>query len=175
MKKSVSLLLKYKWTLGYVVCIYAVNQFIKIMPSATLWGQSFSLGDFTVGSIYVMRDLAQREIKHYVIIAMIIGGILSYVFSDPTVAMASVTAFMVGELIDFAIFTYTKKPLSERLIWSSMISCPIDSAIFLGMTQMFNVAGMAVMLLAKTFGVMVIWTMWRARRAKTMDIQGQSL
>ncbi len=121
-----------------------------------------------------MRDLAQREIKHYVIIAMVIGGILSYVFSEPRVAIASVSAFMTGELIDFAIYTYTKKPLSQRLIWSSMISCPIDSFVFLAMTNQFNSAGMAVMLLAKAFGVMTIWCLWRVKNRKPLVRSGET-
>lgn len=168
MKKYLSLLYKYKATIGYILCIYLVNAFITILPQRMLWGQAFSLGDFTVGSIYLMRDLAQREIKHYVIIAMIIGGILSYAFSDPTVAIASVSAFITGELIDFTIYTYTKKPLSQRLIWSSMISCPIDSFVFLALTDQFNSAGMAVMLLAKAFGVMTIWCLWRVKNRKSL-------
>lgn len=161
--KNLRKIFRFKFTITYIICVFLINAIVSYIPYTHLWGEVFSLGDVTVGAIYVFRDLAQREIKHYVIIAMIIGGILSYIFAEPSVAIASVTAFMAGEVIDFAIYTYTKKPLSQRIIWSSLISCPIDSVIFLKMTNQLNYVGLAVMLLAKFVGVMVIWYLWRVR------------
>ena len=114
-----------------------------------------------VGMIYIFRDFAQREIKHYVIFAMLVAGVLSYVLADQAVAYARVSAFLIGETIDWLIFTFTRKPLSQRLLWSSTASAPIDSYVFLALLGRVNWVAMSVMTVAKFLGVILVWVMWK--------------
>src|ERR1700761_4347428 len=158
--------MRYQFTLSYITFIVLINYCISVAPYFNLFGAPFSSADIVVGFIYVFRDLAQREIKHYVIVAMLIGSILSYLLADKTVAIASVTAFSVGELIDWSIYTFTKKPLSKRILWSASFSAPIDSALFLYMIHQFNEAGFIVMNLGKLTGVIAVWLIWRWRDQK---------
>ena len=37
--------------------------------------------DFAAGSIFIVRDFAQHEIKHYILLAMLVGGTLTYFLS----------------------------------------------------------------------------------------------
>lgn len=136
-----------------------------------MFGQSFSPADVTVGIIYLIRDFAQREIRHYIFIAMIIGAALSYVFASKEIAVASISGFMVGELIDWAIYTFTKRPLSKRLILSASISSPFDSAVFLAVAGRLTPVPFAMMTLGKFLGVFVLWAVWRVRSRRALEKQ----
>jgi uncharacterized PurR-regulated membrane protein YhhQ (DUF165 family) len=46
---------------------------------------------------------------------MLAALVLSYVTSDPSIALASATAFAVSECIDWLVFSITKRPLRDRL------------------------------------------------------------
>lgn len=155
-----------KCTLAYIIFIIVINSAYSYFPFTTIAGAPFSTGDIVVGMIYIFRDFAQREIKHYVILAMLFGAGVSYVFADKTMAIASVAAFSVAETIDWAIFTFTKKPLSQRLFWSAAISAPIDSFIFLSIYGPLNLAGILVLCVSKTLGVALVWLVWRRRSQK---------
>lgn len=161
--------MRYPFTLSYVAFIVLINYGISYAPYLTLFGAPYSSADVIVGLIYVFRDLAQREIKHYVIGAMLIGSILSYFLADKTIAIASVTAFSVGELIDWSIYTFTKRPLSKRILWSASCSAPVDTALFLYMIHQFNEAGFFVMILGKLTGVIVVWYLWRLRNVNRIS------
>jgi len=52
---------------------------------------------------------------------MLCAGIISYFMSAPAVAIASVTAFLISETVDWLVYTVTKKPLSQRILYSSLI------------------------------------------------------
>ncbi|MCB1828196.1 MAG: hypothetical protein KDH94_07180, partial [Coxiellaceae bacterium] len=97
-------------TFSYIVFIVLVNWMFGSLPHFSLFGGSLSPADVMVGFIYLLRDFAQREIRHYVVIAMVVGSVISYFMASPEIALASVSAFVVGEMIDWAVFTWTKRP-----------------------------------------------------------------
>lgn len=140
------------------------NTAFTYVPNIAIAKLEFAPGDVIVGGVYVLRDLSQREIKHYVILAMLISGIISYAMADKSIAIASVVAFSLGETIDWVIYTVTKKPLSQRLLWSSFISTPIDSIVFLYLAHMFHWLDFALMMVSKTFGIFILWLSWRVRQ-----------
>ena len=150
-------MLKYFYTISYMSAIVLVNYLFAYVPSFKIWGQLVTPVDIIVGAVYILRDMAQREIKRYVIIAMLIATYISYLMADKSFAFASAAAFFVGEMIDWAIYSYTKKPLSERLLWSSAISAPIDSAVFLYLINELNWLGFGLLNLSKLLGILLIW------------------
>ncbi|KKL06106.1 hypothetical protein LCGC14_2599320, partial [marine sediment metagenome] len=79
--------LKIWWTLLYVASIVLVNYAFSVLPILSL-GASVVIPSATilVGLIFVIRDFAQREVGHYVILAMLLAGALSYFLADPTIA-----------------------------------------------------------------------------------------
>lgn len=157
----------YKATFCYILFIVFINMLYLHMPMYTVFGSTFSAADVLVGVIYLVRDFAQREIKHYIFLAMLIAAILSYFLADKNVAIASVSAFVVGELIDWTIFTFTQKPLSKRLIWSALASSPFDSLVFLAISHHLSLVSFIMMTLGKLIGVLVLWGFWISRQRKS--------
>lgn len=153
----------YLYSISYIIAIVLVNLAFEHLPLLNIAGSPVSSADILVGGIYVFRDLAQREIKHYILIAMLIGAVLSYWLADHGVAIASLTAFIIGEAIDWSIYSFTRKPLSQRLLLSSAISIPFDSAVFLYMVNSLNWPGFLLLSLCKIVGVILVWYIWTIR------------
>jgi uncharacterized PurR-regulated membrane protein YhhQ (DUF165 family) len=115
--------------------------------------------------VFVLRDFAQREIGHKVLLAMLIGAALSYALVDAQIATASAAAFLVSELADWAVYTYTKRPLSQRILFSSVLGAPLDSLVFLGGIGFLSAAGVIAMTISKLVGAVIVW--WLMRRRET--------
>lgn len=152
------------WTAAYVALIVAVNYGFTVVPLVpTPWGDMFPPMSLAVGLVFVARDFAQRETGHWVIGAMLVGGALSYFMASPYVAIASVTAFLVSETADWLIYTWTRRSFAQRILISSAISTPIDSAVFLYMIGHFGWSAVALMTVSKMVGALLIWAAIRRR------------
>lgn len=147
-----------KYTAAYLASIVAVNLAFSYLPMIQLpFDQAIPIGTFLVGFIFVIRDYAHREIGSGIYLAMLAGVVLSYVMADPFVAIASAVAFGLSELIDALVFTYTKKPMRDRVLLSSAASTPVDSAVFLLMLGFFNWLGFVIMVVVKMIGAVIVW------------------
>jgi len=62
-------------------------------------GWAFNPVTIVTGLVLVVRDFAQREIGHEVLIAMMIALFLTYVTSGGALALASGAAFLISELV----------------------------------------------------------------------------
>ncbi len=148
--------------LVYIVAIVAVNYGFSVVPMLpTPWGDMFPPMTFAVGLIFVLRDYAQRQVGHWVLAAMLVAGALSYIMADPFVAVASVTAFALAELTDWGVYSFTGRPFRQRVLISSAVSTPIDSAVFLSMIGAFSWSGMAAMFAAKMAAALIVWRIAR--------------
>lgn len=159
--------MRLKFTALYIALIVAVNYAFTVvplieLPDGTMWPPVALL----VGFVFVLRDFAQREIGHYVLLAMLIGVGISYLMADPYVATASAAAFLVSELVDWAVYTFTKRPFSQRVLFSSALGAPIDSIVFLTGIGILSTAGVLAMTLSKLVGALVVW--WLIRRRETV-------
>ncbi|MES2999001.1 MAG: hypothetical protein V4700_06785 [Pseudomonadota bacterium] len=175
LKNRIKLLLNYKCSVTYIILIVLLNTLFVYIPLMNVFGSEVSPMDWTVGIVYILRDFAQRELQHKVIVAMLIGSILSYGLADKTMAIASMSAFLIAEFIDWAVYTFTRRPLSQRILWSASLSSPIDSGVFLAIVHQFNWLGVTILSLAKIAGVFVLWTVWRNRERRmepTISLQG---
>ena len=148
-----------KFTLIYIMSIILINIGFVYVPMLPLFGTGEMYPPMTliVGLIFVLRDYSQREIGHKVLGAMAIGGILSYFMASPFIAIASVTAFIVSEIVDWAYYTWSKKTLRQRILISSLLSTPIDSAIFLLMINQFSFVAILAMFASKMLAALFIW------------------
>ena len=152
-------IMNYKFTIAYIVSIVAVNiGFVYIHP-VPLLGEMFPPMSLIVGLIFIARDFAQKEIGHKVLGAMAVGAVLSYLMADPFVAIASVIAFAISEMVDWGVYTYTKRPLRDRILLSSALGTPVDSAVFLLILGFFSPLGFLLMTLAKMLTAVILW--WR--------------
>ena len=125
------------WTTAYIGAVVAINWLFVVVPMVPVLGTMFPPVMLVVGFVFVFRDFAQREIGHWVVIAMLGAGGISYFMSAPVVALASVTAFLISEAIDWAVYTFTSKPLSQRILLSSAVAVPVDTIVFLQMTAKY--------------------------------------
>ncbi len=156
--------LKGWWVLIYIASIVIVNYAFSILPILPLGeGIVIPSATFLVGLIFVFRDFAQKEVGHYVISAMLLAGALSYFLASPTIAIASVTAFLVSEFADWGIYSFTGHPFPQRVLLSSALGTPIDSALFLYMIGFFSIQGVIIMTLVKMVGALAVWWMIRKR------------
>ena len=128
------------------------------LPDGTMWPPVALI----VGFVFVARDFAQREIGHFVLAAMAVGVAISFVMAGPQVAMASAAAFLISEMADWAVYSFTGRPLSQRILFSSILGTPIDTVIFLSLIGFFSVTGAVVMTASKLLGALIVW--WLIRR-----------
>jgi uncharacterized PurR-regulated membrane protein YhhQ (DUF165 family) len=124
-----------------------------------------------VGLVLVVRDFAQREIGHYIFIPLLIALYLSYIMAPPVIALASGLAFLVSECVDWLVYSFTKKPLSTRILISSAAGVPVDTIVFLYFANMAlpgfgNIWTFGTMLLSKFIGVVFVYFYVRKREAK---------
>ncbi len=162
--------MRYKFTALYVALIVAVNYAFTVvplvkLPDGTMWPPVSLL----VGFVFVARDFAQREIGHKVLLAMLVGVAISYFMANPFVATASAAAFLISELVDWAVYSFTKRPLSQRILYSSLLGAPVDSAVFLGGIGLLSPVGVGAMTASKLVGAFLVWWMIRRRESQALS------
>jgi uncharacterized PurR-regulated membrane protein YhhQ (DUF165 family) len=113
--------------------------------------------------VFVLRDYAQREIGHKVLIATLVAGLITYSMVDPMIAVASVTAFVISEMADWAIYSFTKRPLQSRILISSLIAVPLDTVVFQHLAGYLTPAAFTTEVLSKALGVAVVWYLLKLR------------
>lgn len=138
-----------KFLLLYIFIIFLTNLGFSYVPPIDIGFGLFSPMAIVAGAVFVARDFAQRESGNYVLIAMLVGCGLSYAMANPYVATASVLSFAISELLDWLVFTATKKPFYKRIMISSLIATPIDSLVFLAFIDILTPMTFVLMVLSK--------------------------
>ena len=156
----------FKFTLFYILSIALINVGFVYVPLIPFYDTMYPPMSIIVGIIFILRDFAQKEIGHKVFIAMLIGAFLSYIMANPYIAVASLVAFLVSETVDWGVYSFTKKPLHQRILFSSSLSTPIDSAIFLLMIGNFSILATTTMFVSKMLACLVIWY-WLGKKNET--------
>ncbi|MBP2312230.1 preQ0 transporter [Azospirillum soli] len=145
------------WLAAYMGSVLAINFAFSAAPHLDLVWSCWA------GLIFILRDMVQVRFGHWSLAAMLAATVLSFLLADPFVAAASVTAFAVSELIDWLVFTVTRRPLRDRLWLSAALSVPVDTAIFFGMLDIWDPSVWAASFASKLAGVSVVWLLMRAR------------
>jgi uncharacterized PurR-regulated membrane protein YhhQ (DUF165 family) len=128
------------WTALYVGLMPFINWSFSAVPTMPipheLGGGNFQPLAIVTGFVLVVRDFAQREIKHWIFGAMIVGLLLSTLTSWIVIIFASGAAFLISETADWAVYTFVKRPLSQRVLLSSCASGPLDQLVFIWLASM---------------------------------------
>jgi uncharacterized PurR-regulated membrane protein YhhQ (DUF165 family) len=167
-----------KYTLLYVLLIPFINWSFTWAPMWELLpGWAFNPVTIVTGLVLVVRDFAQREIGHEVLIAMAVALILTALAAGPELALASGAAFAISEMVDWAIFTFTKYRLSTRVLLSSALAAPLDTTLFLYGASMIRdgqltVPNVTMSIIGKMLGALVIW--WFVRQRENKRVSNQS-
>ena len=153
-----------KYTIFYILSIVLVNLgFSAIPPLVMPGGYVWAPMALIVGFTFVIRDFAQREVGHWVLPAMLAGGVISYFMATPEVAVASMSAFLLSELLDWAVYTFTGKPFSQRILLSSAVGTPIDSCVFMYLVGFFSIPSVLMMTASKMVGALIVFYLTRRR------------
>jgi uncharacterized PurR-regulated membrane protein YhhQ (DUF165 family) len=131
------------YLVAFISCIPIANWMIgnvgtKCVPNGPclvpVWpGIMAPSGVLMIGFALVLRDLVQRRLgRSWALFAIGIGALVSGLVAPPALVVASVVAFALSELADFAVYT----PLQERrfllaVIASSLVGLVVDSVLFL--------------------------------------------
>jgi uncharacterized PurR-regulated membrane protein YhhQ (DUF165 family) len=153
----------------YVLLIPFINWSFTWAPMVELPGLGWAFNPVTIvtGLVLVVRDFAQREVGHWVLLAMAVALGLTWATSGGELALASGLAFAVSEMVDWTVYTFTKLKLSTRVLLSSAIAAPVDTSIFLLGAEairddQFTFANIIMSIGGKMIGALVIW--WIIRR-----------
>lgn len=90
-------------------------------------------GVLLIGAALVLRDAVHRLLGwKWAIAAIIVGAGLSFQFSPAAIVIASVAAFVLSELADFAVYApLQRKRLALAVMLSGIVGAAVDSAVFL--------------------------------------------
>lgn len=118
------------WMIGNVgtVCVPQGPCLVPVWP-----GISAPSGVLMIGLALVLRDIVQRRLGPLAgLIAIAIGTLISALLAPSAIVIASVAAFTLSELADFAVYT----PLQRRrfvtaVVASGFVGLVVDSVIFL--------------------------------------------
>lgn len=99
----------------------------------TGFGTAAPSGVLMVGTALVLRDFVQEAGGiRAALIAIVIGGALSWFVAPPALVIASVAAFVLAELADLLVYTpLRRRQLGLAVIASGLVGSIIDSAVFL--------------------------------------------
>lgn len=156
---------------AYIAFIVLVNVLFipeNLIEGVTQWTTSNWMGtlylaNIIVGVVFVLRDYAQREIGHKVLLATALAGIPVYYFAGPGLAIASMIAFMLSEMTDWAVYSFTKRPLQNRIILSSLIAVPVDTLAFQHLAGYLTPAAFVTEVASKAIGVAIVWYLLKLR------------
>lgn len=155
------------WLIGNVgtTCIPHGPCLIPVAP-----GLMAPSGVLMIGAALALRDAVQEEMGRQWVAGLILAGAaLSLAFSPPALAIASAVAFLLSELLDFAVYDR----LRRRARWfavvaSGVVGAILDSLLFSALA--FGTVKWAPgLILAKIYAsaAFAAWLFWRhgARRA----------
>lgn len=151
------------WVAVYIAVIVLVNWlFVAVTPWPTALGDLY-LANIVVGFVFVLRDYAQRQIGHYILLATLLAGAITWLMVDPALALASIAAFFISEMADWAIYSFTRRPLQQRILVSSLVSVPLDTFAFQYLANYLTPAAFSTEVASKALGVLIVWYLLKLR------------
>lgn len=95
-------------------------------------------GVFLIGITFTLRDFVQREwgdihVWFWMLLATAITTLMNW-----HIALASCSAFLVSETLDWIVYKFAGMDLKKRIIISNAFSIPIDSCVFIWIAFGFN-------------------------------------
>jgi uncharacterized PurR-regulated membrane protein YhhQ (DUF165 family) len=158
----------------YVACIVLANWAIRRFGFVPVgFGLVAPAGVWFAGAVFVARDVVQMSLGRWFVLLAIVAGAGLSMFTSTTLALASGTAFLVGELSDYVIYT----PIADRgrvvlaVLLADTVGLVIDSLLFLWLAfgTIAHWQGLAIgkewMTLAALPIIWVVRRQYRARQA----------
>lgn len=118
------------WMIGNVGTVCVPNGPCLIPVGFGLMAPS---GVLMIGAALVLRDAVHSTLGwRWALAAIAVGAVLSGVISPAALVVASVTAFLLSELADLAVYApLRRRNLPLAVLASGLVGATIDSAAFL--------------------------------------------
>lgn len=132
---------KWFFAIGYILSIVFGNLLVVYLGIINMFGLVFPAGAIAIGLTFSLRDFVQRSFGHKVWYFMIVStgltALMSFVMTNMPippwqVALASASAFIISESVDWFVYTITNKDIIFRIVVSNLFSTPVDSIVFVG-------------------------------------------
>ena len=159
---------------AYVITILGANYVTTTFEMVPVgFGLEATAGTYLIGMLFILRDLIQDVVGKFAVFAAIaVGAVLSFLISSPFIAVASVVAFVLAEVIDFAIYTpLRKRGYVRAAVASNLVGSVVDTVAFLAVAGFPIMAALTGQIVGKMLvtavvilGVRVVQTR-QARRA----------
>jgi len=119
---------------AYIAAVVIANYVTARMGLVPVgFGLLVPAGTYAAGAALLARDFVHRQGgRRWSLVGIGAAAVLSWFMSTPGIAIASVTAFLVAELIDLAIFHVARRRGFIRAAFASnLVSAPLDTVVFL--------------------------------------------
>ena len=122
----------------YLSGIVLANLLVHWFGLVRFAGLVFPAGAVMVGLTFSFRDMVQRRYgKWQCWIWMLAASVITYLFNQQ-LAVASVSAFLIAETVDWAIYTWIPGSFRKRLVMSNLLGTPLDSLVFVALAFGLN-------------------------------------
>jgi uncharacterized PurR-regulated membrane protein YhhQ (DUF165 family) len=176
--------------LAMVAVVAASNVLVQFPVAAKLGplnlADFLTWGAFSYPFAFLVTDLTNRRFgpaiaRRVVIVGFIVGALVSVYLATPRVATASCTAFLVGQLLDIAVFSrlrrgiWWKGPLAASLCGSAIDTLIFFSLafspLFAGLDLWFGLADGSLALPAPLLGVGAMVPLWISLAAGDFSVK----
>lgn len=146
-----------RFTLIYIflmtLVVVASNMLVQYPVNGMLLGINLAdlltWGAFTYPVAFLITDLTNRQFgpkyaRRVVVAGFIVGVVLSWYLSMPRIAIASGSAFLLGQMLDIAVFNRLRRQAWwQAPLFASVIGSMLDTVIFFSFAfaPMFSVFG----------------------------------
>lgn len=153
--------------LGCILAANVVTTHLGMIPVG--FGLVATAGTYFAGLTFILRDALQDVAgKRWTLAVIALGALLSFLVSDPFIALASAVAFGLSELADLAVYTpLRKRGYIRAAIASNIVGALVDTVAFLtiaGFPVMLALPGQMVGKLLVTLLAVVLVAIVRANR-----------
>jgi uncharacterized PurR-regulated membrane protein YhhQ (DUF165 family) len=126
------------WMIGHAGTVCVPDGGPCLIPVAPNLGHGALMapsGVLVAGFALVLRDVVQRLLgKSWSLVAILLGTVLSVLVAPRDLVVASGTAFLLSELVDFAVYTpLQRRRLVLAVVASSLVGLVVDSVVFLSL------------------------------------------
>lgn len=159
---------------GFLACIPAANFLIGnagttcvpngpcLIPIAP--GLMAPSGVLLIGAALALRDAVQEHMGRIWVALLIAGGAaLSLLVSPPALAVASATAFLLSELLDFAVYDRLRRRAMVCAVLLSGIAGAVADSLLFSWLAFGDVKWAPGLILAKVYAsaLFAAWLWWR--------------
>jgi uncharacterized PurR-regulated membrane protein YhhQ (DUF165 family) len=146
----------------YATSIIAANWMIRHVGTTALpdgthlapvgFGLLAPSGTYAAGVTFVARDVVQRTAGRAWSVGIIVPGALFTLLLSPRLALASGTAFLLAEFIDFAVYSpLQRRGLVRAVVASGLAASVVDSIVFLALAGIPLTVALPGLLLGKAW------------------------